>query len=326
MSDRTVVVTGATGFIGWNLCESLRDSGWRVRAAVRPSSRNPLPPGIERRDAGLSRDEMAPVIEGADAVVHLAGLTRAASYAEFERVNADGAAEVARAAADVGAFMLLVSSMAASGPATTARPARETDTPAPVSLYGQSKLAGERALTGVRELRWAVLRPPGVYGPRDTDFLPLFRLGRRGLFPLLGSASTGYSLVHVSDLVVAMVALVAAGIERRVEVEREIFFVGHPEAVTASEMRDALGRVFERRIRTLRVPRAALWALSQLGELAAAAGRPALMNRSRYRELTAPGFVCDASKLEAAVGWRARYGVGVGFDATANWYRRHRLL
>ncbi len=323
---KIAVVTGGTGFIGWNLCERLRDRGWTVRAPVRPSSRNPLPEGIDRLGARLERAELAPLLAGASVVFHLAGLTRASSYSEFVRVNAHGAREVAEAAADAGAFMLAISSMAASGPGTAAAPAREDDDPAPVSLYGRSKLAGEQAIADVAGLRWATLRPPGVYGPRDTDFLPLFRACGRGLFPLVGSSDTPYTLVYIGDLVAAMIAVAEAGVARSAAVASEIFFVGHPEIVTAGAMRAALAGVFKRRVRTLRVPRAALWTLSQLGELAGMLGRPALMNRSRYRELTAPGFVCDVSKLERILNWSASTSLRQGFETTVAWYRDHGLL
>ena len=97
--------------------------------------------------------------------------------------------------------------MAAAGPGTVESPARESQVPRPVSFYGRSKLAGEQAVQALEGLRLGIVRPPGVYGPRDKDFLALFRMGSRGWFPLLGSPDTGFSLIHVDDTVDALRAL-----------------------------------------------------------------------------------------------------------------------
>lgn len=322
-----IVVTGATGFIGWNLCERLRDAGHPVRAAVRPSSSNPLPEGVLRVDAALHAEQLAASCRGAAAVIHLAGLTRAASYAEFLRVNAEGARQAALAAHAADAFFVLVSSQAAAGPGTADAPAREADPPRPVSEYGRSKLAGEHAVRQIEGLRWAIVRPPAVYGPRDDDFLALFRLARRGIFPLLGQPGTSYTLVHVDDAVEALVAVAAAGVEGRPEVLGETFFIGHPEPIRQIEIGDALAAALDRRVRALRVPRPLLRAAAALGDLQAhLLGRPGLLNRSRYAELTAPGFVCEVSKIERVLGVRARIPHREGFAATAAWYRSRGTL
>lgn len=324
--SRLAVVTGGTGFIGWNLCERLLGDGWRVRAAVRATSRNPLPAGVERVDMNLEAEAMAPVLSGAGVVFHLAGLTRARSYERFVQVNAEAARQVALAARQAETFMVLVSSQAAAGPAVAEHPAREDQVPRPVSLYGRSKLAGEVAVAAVEGLRFATVRPPGVYGPRDTDFLPLFQIGRRGVFPMLGSPRAAYTLVHVDDAVQALVQVAEAGVDERPSVQEETFFIGHPQVVRGADFAAALSATLERRVRPLRVPRPVLWSIAEIGELVGNLGRPALMNRDRYRELTAPGYVCDVSKIERAVGHRARYDLQQGFAATAAWYRAQGLL
>jgi nucleoside-diphosphate-sugar epimerase len=319
--SRIAVVTGGTGFIGWNLCERLRDQGVEVRAVVRPSSSNPLPDGITRVDASLRAEEMSSACEGAEAVFHLAGLTRAASYEEFRRVNAGGARQAALAARSAGAFLVFVSSMAAGGSGTADRPRRETDPDEPVSLYGRSKLAGEREIAGIEGLRYAIVRPPGVYGPRDKDFLTLFTMAKRGLFPMLGNPDVAYTLVHVNDVNTALLRVAEAGAARDAAAEQQTFYVGHPEPLFQGDFPDLLGEILNRRVRRVPVPRTFLKALSELGELGAMFGRPAVINRSRYRELTAPGFVCSVEKLEERLGVVAEVDVERGFAETAGWYR-----
>lgn len=324
--SRPAVVTGGTGFIGWSLCERLRDRGTEVRAVVRPSSSNPLPDGIIRADAPLSAEAMAAACAGAGVVFHLAGLTRAPSYEAFLRVNAEGARQAALAARDAGAFFVLVSSMAAGGPGTAERPRRESDPDEPVSDYGRSKLAGERQIEQIEGLRHAVVRPPGVYGPRDRDFLTLFAMASRGVFPMLGSPEVSYSLIHVDDVNNALLRIADAGMAGDDSVERQTFYVGHPEPFRQGDFPALLSAVLNRRVRRVPVPRAVLRTLSELGELGSMLGRPAVINRSRYRELTAPGFVCSAQKLEERVGVRAEIDVERGFAETAAWYRERGWL
>lgn len=315
------VVTGGTGFIGWNLCERLREQGFEVRAAVRPSSRNPLPDGVTRIDAGLSAESMAPAFEGAGVVFHLAGVTRAASQQEFMRINAEGSRQVALAARRADAFLVLVSSMAAGGTGTVDRPRREDDPDTPVSAYGESKLAGEQQVATVEGVRYAVVRPPGVYGPRDRDFLALFRMASRGMAPQLGLPDTSYTFVHVADAVASLLRVAEAGMARDDVVQGEAFYVGHPRPVTQAEMPAILAGAVGRRVRAVPVPRSLLRLIAEAGELGSLFGRPALINRNRYREMTAPGFVCDVSKIGRLLGWQARFDTPTGFAETARWYR-----
>ena len=97
-----------------------------------------------------------------------------------------------------------ISSLAAGGPALPPHPAREEDPPSPVSVYGKSKLAGEMEVRNGCGTGWVVLRPPAVYGPRDAEFLRLFKAVKRHLRPL--PAPQPLSLVYVQDLAAAAVA------------------------------------------------------------------------------------------------------------------------
>lgn len=316
------VVTGGTGFIGWALCESLRDAGWEVRAVVRPSSSNPLPPDVERWDAELDAEAMAPACAGADVVYHLAGLTRAPSMETFLAVNAEGARQAALAARNAGAYFVLVSSQAAAGTGTPDRVRHEDDAPAPVSDYGRSKLAGEAVLAEIEDLRYSIVRPPGVYGPRDQDFFALFRAASRGLVPRIGSPDKAYTLIHVDDAVTALRTVADAGMLEVAAVHRETFFIGHPEIVSQRDIAAALRAAVGGTPRELPVPGTLLRVLAELGEIQGRiTGRPALLNRNRFREITAPGFVCSVAKITTVTTWRATYDLEGGFRATATWYR-----
>ena len=180
MKNRSVSVTGATGFLGWHIATELAARGWTVRAIVRPGSAKPLPEGVEIRQSSLEHVALKAAFDGSDVVVHAAGLTRARSERAFRTVNVDGTRAVVAAANEAGARIVHISSLAAIGPGTADRPAHEDDRPQPLTAYGKSKLASEAVVRSEARVPWTIVRPAAVYGPRDRQFLPLVRLATRG--------------------------------------------------------------------------------------------------------------------------------------------------
>ncbi|MEN0110196.1 MAG: NAD-dependent epimerase/dehydratase family protein, partial [Planctomycetota bacterium] len=181
------LVTGATGFIGVRLVERLVARGDRVACLVRPTSDTGglEPLGVERAVGSLGDAEsLVRAVggsfggEGAEVVLHVAGLTHAWRAEDFHRVNAEGTATLCRAAAGASSppTVVLLSSLAAAGPSPDGAPHTEATKPAPISHYGRSKLAGERAARRFADrLPLSIVRPPVVFGPGDRDGLLLFK-------------------------------------------------------------------------------------------------------------------------------------------------------
>jgi nucleoside-diphosphate-sugar epimerase len=203
----TVLVTGATGFVGSHVAEALAARGLRVRALVRPTAdaRALAAQGIEVAPGDVTdARSLARAAAAVDAVVHVAGLIRARDEAGFARANTFGARLVAEAAAAAHARrLLLVSSLSARGPEGAS---------GPVSDYGRSKLAGERAALAAcagTATGLVIVRPAVVYGPRDRALLAAFRLARLGLRPVLRGAGS-LSAIHGADLGRGLAALINA--------------------------------------------------------------------------------------------------------------------
>jgi nucleoside-diphosphate-sugar epimerase len=182
--SRTVALTGATGFIGWHVARRFLESGWQVRALVRPESNRPVPAGVERIVAPLREAEIVAACEGVTQIVHLAGAVGRRPDAEFIHSNVQVAGEVARAARRLGVRLLHTSSLGATGPRSPRHPPTEDEPLRPINAYGESKRESEDVVKGVDRLEWAIVRPTLVYGPRDRLFLPLFKLASRGIFPI----------------------------------------------------------------------------------------------------------------------------------------------
>jgi UDP-glucose 4-epimerase len=182
-----VAVTGAGGFIGQHLVRSFVAAGWDARP-------------VARRDIELGRERE--IFQDADVVVHAAGMTRAPSVEQLRASNVEFTSRVLDAAQDcsVRRFVFL-SSLAASGPAASfSQPLTDATVNAPIEAYGQSKLDAEDVVRSATQMQSVVLRPAAVYGPGDRDFVPLFRLARRGIAIHPANRDHWISIIHVLDL------------------------------------------------------------------------------------------------------------------------------
>lgn len=314
-----VLLTGATGFVGSHVAEGLRDAGAELRCTVRPSSdrRWIRELGVETVEADL-RDPgaLGRALEGIRTVVHVAGVTRAPGPDLYELVNVEGTARLARAAGGAGVErFVFVSSLAARGP---------DGADGPVSAYGRSKRAAEERLLDPdvpSPPEKVVLRPGGVYGPRDTDLLPLFRVARSGWLPVPTRARR-LQPVYASDVASAVRAAADGsppGVGPWPVVERE----SHPWEEVASALGDALGRT----VRPVPVPSLALVAAGTLSEaVGRLTGTTPRLDSRRARDLARHGWTADPSPSEEALGWRARVALPDGLRRTAEWYRERGWL
>ncbi len=299
---RRVAVTGSTGFIGQRLVGHLAAHGVDVVPAGRP----------------LERTALAAAFRGADAVVHLAGVVAALRERDFFDVNVGGARAMAEAAKDAGvARVVHVSSLAAAGTGSIFSPRREDDPPAPLTAYGRSKLQGEAVVAELVGPQAIVLRPGVVYGPGDRAMLPLFRMAARAVLPLAGRAEAAYTMIYVDDLLRAIDAALTCPLGGA-----EVVCVGHPHPVSARELLEGIRLAVGRRAPIVRVPLAATRLAAVAGDIAGRIrGRPQVINRSRYLELAAEGFVCRVDRLRDRLGIVATVDLADGLAQTARWYR-----
>lgn len=319
-----VLLTGGTGFVGRHVAAALAARGHHARCLVRGLARGAHLEALGHSlvDGGLE-DEQAVrrACDGADAVLHVAGLVRARGFEELRSVNADAAARLARTTAVLarpGARFLLVSSQAAGGPSCPGRRTTEDDAPRPVSWYGLSKLMGERAVQRClpRE-RVTVVRPPSVYGPHDSDIFEFFKSAAQGLRLRLGTRSRPISIVHAVDLAEGIVR----ALEEPVAAGRTYYLANRSSA----SMHDLLARISVATGRAgvpLLVPEPVVLAAAVVAdEWARFRGAVPKLCRDKAREFLAPGWDCDAARARAELDWDAKIGLDEGLAATAQWYR-----
>lgn len=295
---------------------------------LRPASDRRWLEGADYEDVpGTLEDNgsLARAAAGVDVVYHCAGATKARKAELLYRVNGEGTANLADAclAQPEPPLFIYISSQAAAGPCGADGVRREADECAPVSDYGRSKLAGERALhKREAELPFVILRPSAVYGPRDTEMFLFFKFINRGIEPALGWDDRYVSLCYADDVVDA---ILLAG--RGEGARGEAYFVAHDEVWDWRGVSRAAAAALGVKTRTVRVPKAVLFGAATIAELAATlSGKVATLNRERARVMLEELWVCDTNKARQELGFTPRVGFAEGARLTAAWYRQQGWL
>jgi nucleoside-diphosphate-sugar epimerase len=187
-----------------------------------------------------------------------------------------------------------------------------------VSAYGQSKLGAEREVREGCQVPFVILRPPAVYGPRDHEFLALFKMIRARLAIQFGGGRMPLSLVYVRDLAVTAVEALthpqAAG---------RTYNVASPEVVTTAQLADEIA--VQMQVRPLRVPlpTALLWPVCVgLEAVSKITGQATVLTRQKHPELRAPGWVCDPARLRDEMRVTCPTSCRSGVGETLSWYRQ----
>ncbi len=175
-------------------------------------------------------------------------------------------------------------------------------------------------------LRWTIVRPPLVYGPRDLEVLKVFQLARLPVTPVFGDGLQELSVIHVADLSRALVAASLAD-----PAIGGTYYACHPEVVTTTGFVRAVARAVRPGRSSepwvLRLPRGVAWAaLTVTGTAAALAGKATVLSPGKLNELFVPAWTGDPAPLTRDTGWSAVIPLAEGLASTARWYREAGLL
>lgn len=322
-----VLVTGGTGFLGSHLVESLlEDPGSEVFALVRDPSKPRWLEGIDGvRFLAGDLGSVPGLPAGLDCVFHLAGLTKTLRPSEYYSVNRDGTANLLRALEGQDQWLRFVhlSSLAAIGPSRPGRGVREDDPPHPISPYGESKLDAEtEVLTYKDRFSVVLLRAAAIYGPRDEDFLEMFRWIRRGIRPVLGSRKV-LSLIFVRDAVRACRLASDPG-----RPSGEIFNIAHPRTSSWDEIGRIAASFLGKKAVPVRLPvwSAYLASLASEGIGRLVGSGHALYNMSKVKQMKPDAWLADVRKARREMGFEALFSLEQGLGETIAWYLWRGLL
>ena len=319
-----VLLTGGSGFLGSHIAEQLAARGDTVRALVRKSSKvdHLKKIGAEIAYANLERGEgLYEALETVDAVIHCAGIVKALHPDEFHEVNAGATMKLLDAAKKKKSAIkrfIYISSLEAFGPSAEGVIPTEDASPNPVTHYGRSKLAGERAVLAAKdELPVTVMRPTGIYGPRDTEIFQLFEVTNRGLMPLINSRDGTFTLVYGPDCASAVLAALDKD-----KASGKIYFITDGRIYTWREAESILQKAIGKKPLSFEIPgfvvHTAAFATEMYGQIAKKA---VIFTRDKLNILRARHLVASSEALQKDFDWKPSMYFDEGAVSTAKWYR-----
>jgi len=319
--DGKVLITGASGFIGGQLRDSLLGSGADVVAIRRPGS----PPSVAGRSAAADYARVADLerviaSEKPDYVLHVAGVTKGSSYEDFRRGNVmptrNLLTAVRREHPGVRRFVM-VSSAASYGPSATSAPQREENPPRPIEHYGRSKLEAERVVEEESAgVPWTIVRPCAVYGPGDVDHFTLFQSALLGVNLFYGNRERLMSWIYVDDCIRGI--LEAAAHPNTVG---KGYFLTNEVQLTWDQFQTEIALAVGRPVRTVDLPEQLLWASAFAGEIATRIDKkPRLLNLQKARLGAQSAWTCSGDAARRDFGFSAAVRLSEGIRRTHEWY------
>ena len=322
-----IFITGGTGFIGSHLVDFLTSQeDTDVYALVRNLNNLKWLEGLNINYLEGDLFTIPALPPDIDTIFHLAGSTKAHKSADYYTVNQEGTASLFQALNTqrlTPKNVILLSSLAASGPCHQENPVKECDQPCPVSPYGQSKLEGEKeALKHKDKFPVTIIRVGPVFGPRDRDFISYFKFIQMGILPKIGSIQQLFSLCYVKDLVKAMQLC------RETELESgEILNIADPQPYSWDEFGRVASQVLNKQLKSVRFPYPVAYLITLFSEiLGKIRKQPSILSRDKFKEMKQEGWVIDTQKAVDVLSFYPDYTLLEGLQETLGWYLEHGWL
>jgi nucleoside-diphosphate-sugar epimerase len=321
------LITGASGFIGSRLRDSLLDAGHDIVALTRRGSPAPK----RGRAAEIDYDDLDSLEqvlerERPEYVFHVAGATKGVTYADFRSGNVTPTRHLLQAACRKHPGLrrfVHISSLTAYGPSTPDSPMREHHERKPVEYYGQSKLEAELAVEGMGDtLPWTIIRPPAVYGPGDVDTFQLFKMAHQRINLFYGNRHRHLSAVYVDDLIAGIRSAAAHS-----ETRGKGYFLCDGKPLTWGEYQQHIVAASGKRVFDLNLPEVFVDVAAAFGEIATKLDRkPRLFNRQRAVMGKQQAWTCSHDSARRDFGYRPAVDLKDGVERTFDWYRTSKWL
>ena len=324
-----ILITGASGFIGSFIVEEALRRGMEVWAAVRrTSSRKYLTDNrINFIELDFSsKDQLKRQLDGKDFdyVVHAAGVTKCLDISDFKRMNTQGTRNLVDALIElqvpIKRFVFL-SSLSVYGAVHEKQPyveITENDCPRPNTAYGKSKLEAERYLDSIgNDFPYIILRPTGVYGPRERDYFLMAESIKKHIDFAVGFKQQDITFVYVLDVVQAVFLALDRGMSGRK------YFLSDGEVYRSTDFSDLLKK--EMGVKWMLRIVAPVWVLrvvTYFGEkISHITKKPIALNNDKYNILKQRNWRCDIEPAMDELGYHPHFDLKRGVDITVAWYR-----
>ncbi|CUT01599.1 NAD-dependent epimerase/dehydratase family protein [Candidatus Kryptobacter tengchongensis] len=322
------LVTGGTGFIGSHLVDELLRRGYDIRCIVRDTSNLKWLDGknVEILKGSLfDTDFLKKAIKDVDYVYHIAGVTKGKNYQDYYRGNVETTRNLLNASLENQRLkkFILASSLAAVGPGDDAIPVDETREYKPITSYGKSKAEAEKlALSFKDKLPITIVRPPSVYGPRDTYTFELFKYVKFGFLPGVLPDEQILSLVYVSDLVDGFILAGESD-----EATGKVYFISDERIYTWKEIETAVLKAIDKKVIRLKIPPMILYSVSFVSELVfKLQGKASPLNLEKIKDIRQKNWACSIEKAKKELGYKPKVSLEDGMRLTINWYVENKWL
>ncbi|WP_316821865.1 NAD(P)-dependent oxidoreductase [Pedobacter gandavensis] len=327
---KKVLITGATGFVGYHLIEKALGAGLEVHAAVRPGTDKSHLKDFDIKYTTLdysSVDHLKNALEEQQYhyIIHAAGITKAKTKEIYNKVNAEFSKNLALAVSTAAIKLekfVFVSSLAAIGPLTDLSAEIQDDSPGrPVTNYGASKLLAEQYLAEIPNLPLTVIRPTAVYGPREKDLFILFNTINKGLEPHIGRFQQQLSFIYVRDLADVIVKALTSPLVGN------SYNVSDGQIYNRYALADAIKKALNKKTFKFHLPVPVVSFMATMMDIfyAKSKNTPTL-NQEKMAELTAINWACNIGHLKADLGFEPRYNLEKGLIETVSWYKKNNWL
>lgn len=324
-----VLITGASGFLGFHIVTAAIENGLDVYAAVRKNSNiehlKDLPVQyvyIDFEDEEAMFRQLAE--HGIEYIVHAAGVTKAIRQEVYNKVNAGYTLNLAKAAERLGdrfKKMVFISSLAAVGPLQNNDDTiTESTTPRPVTAYGRSKLLAEQNLATV-SIPTTILRPTAIYGPRDKDIFIVVKTVNSGLDPYIGKLLQQLSFVHAKD--VADLSIKSLFVTDAVG----IYNITDGNNYNRYQFADIIKNILKKKAFRFHIPMPLVKSLAFFLETTNGwLNKPSVINREKLYELAAKNWICDISKAKKDLAYAPKFDLQSGLEDSLAWYAKNKWL
>ena len=332
MTNKSILITGAGGFIGGFLVEEALKRGLDVWAAVRSTtSREFLQDErihfieLDYEDQDRLEDTLRDHVGEWgkwDYIVHNLGVTKSTNYLDFERVNYGymrALVDALRNTELLPDVFLLMSSLSVMGPGDekTYKPILPTDVPMPNSFYGVSKLKAETYLQSVEGFPYTIFRCTGVYGPRERDYYLMIKSIKRGFDFSVGFKKQMLTFIYVKDLVAGVMDALERGPLRKT------YFISEDRGYTQQEFRKIVCEELDKKfVIPVTCP---LWVVKVVCNVAEWIGKVTLkastLNRDKFKILKQRNWLCDTADARRDFGFNPKYSLREGIREAITWYR-----
>jgi nucleoside-diphosphate-sugar epimerase len=323
-----ILITGASGFLGYHLIKAALQRGLDVYAGVRKTSDvkhlEDLPVTFTYLDFSDATDlEREMIDKKYSYIIHAAGTTKARTVVDYNAVNADYTISLARSVYNSGIPVkkfVFISSLAAIGPLSNLSDLiTEATVPHPVTNYGRSKLLSENRLKDI-PLPVVILRPTAIYGPREKDLFILFKTIKRGIEPYIGRMDQRLSFIYASDVANAAINALESHTSG-------VYNLSDGNTYDRYDFANDIKLLMKKKTFKFHVP---YWSVKLLAETSEVVenlfNKTPTLNRDKLNELTGENWVCNIEKAKRDLNFQPEYDLEEGVRETLNWYEKYKWL